>query len=181
MIGCGMRSSLALLLLFCSCADPAKDKQIQDLKQQIANLQNRYETESKEKAKKIEQLSSQLTECANKLKQPDTAVGAAVKSRMLDIERWLGERVLDNSGNFVDLPATLCHLQMKTAKKFNNNYEIVRRAAISDFGIALGTAILNACPETVDTLHAKVYSKQPPDPQGCGLSCKSNSNDRQEQ
>jgi hypothetical protein len=110
----------------------------------------------------------QLDQCLSTLgtlqAQAKDEVRLAVKSRLLGIERWIGARVLNDSGEFIDLSQTLCQINSKATKKFGNR-EAMRRALLADFGIPLGTAVLNAdCGgvRPIDEFYAQVYGKGRP-------------------
>jgi hypothetical protein len=75
---------------------------------------------------------------------PDTEVASTLKRRVLDVERFLGERILDDNGEIIDLPSTICKMRKRVDKRFSGNRPAARRALISDFGIATGLAVFNA-------------------------------------
>lgn len=120
------------------------------------------------------QLAQCLATLATIRSQAQDEVRQTIKRRLLDIERWLGARVVNDAGEFIDLDQTLCQLNTKALKKFGNR-EVMRRALLSDFGISLGTAVLNAdcgktkvpdwlanVPRPIDEFYAQVYGKGQP-------------------
>jgi len=68
---------------------------------------------------------------------------AMLQARALDIERLSGQRVLDDQGRVMDPGKQLAWIQANMKKKFGGRKDAMRRAAISEWGAELGTAILN--------------------------------------
>lgn len=152
-----MRTLACSILFILGCSGESlqqKDEEIKKKEAQIAALQN----ELAQQRAAVVSVGERIAACEKKLTTPpvqppapaavDPMVSSTVRGRVLDIERWLGERVLDDRGEFIDLARTLCHLRQKTERKFNRNREVMRRAAIADFGIETGLAVINApCPD----------------------------------
>lgn len=69
------------------------------------------------------------------------AVIYLLRSRTIEIESWIGERVLDDYGNLVDPACSVRSMATMGIRKFGGNRPAMRRALISDFGVDAGLAI----------------------------------------
>lgn len=135
--------ALLLALSLSACSGPlvkALDKCSQDLQSKEAALAD--------STKNLVLVSNGFLKVKAALERcqplPDTEVASTLKRRVLDVERFLGERILDDNGEIIDLPSTICKMRKRVDKRFSGNRPAARRALISDFGIATGLAVFNA-------------------------------------
>ena len=138
--------ALLLALSLSACSGPlvkALDKCSQDLQSKEAALA--------EETRKLVLVSNGYMEvkaglesCLAATPPRDSVVEITLKRRVLDIERFLGERILDDTGEIINLQAILCKMRKGVDRRFGRYHESARRALINDFGVATGLAIFNA-------------------------------------
>lgn len=135
-----------LFFIACNQRDPSVTKELADLRARIVKLeagQSASLSAAKNPApalRPVQQFPERYRPLMDKIGGGYTGIDSTLRERVLDIERMLSRRILDQDGKVEDPLATCAAIARRTLRQ--NSVEGARRALINSFGPMSGSAML---------------------------------------